>query len=355
MKRWLLRAAAVLFLLAIAIVVAFRVSPWPSVALITYMFSEGDQKSEAALAKYVPPGIVTRRDIAYGPGRDEVFDLYRREADPAPSPTIVWVHGGGFIAGSKDGIANYMRVLAGHGYAAVAVEYSTGYGSAYPKPVEQVNAALGFIMRRAPELKVDPSALVLAGDSAGAHIASQVALLTNDAAYAKALGIAPALQPGQLSATLLLSGAYDPYAVNMDGDFGWFLKTVLWAYTGVKNIDDDERLRLTSIPVHVSKTFPPTFVSSGNGDPLAPQARTMAAKLREAGVVVDTLFFPPEREPALPHEYQFNLEDPAGREALERMLKFLQSTRAPHTGSSSSGQGGASESAARSPSVARRP
>jgi hypothetical protein len=42
------------------------------------------------------------------------------------------VHGGGFIGGSKDGIANYMRVLAGHGYTTVAVEYSKGYGTTYP-------------------------------------------------------------------------------------------------------------------------------------------------------------------------------------------------------------------------------
>jgi hypothetical protein len=44
-------------------------------------------------------------------------------------------------------------------------------------------------------------------------------------------------------------------------------------------------------------------------------------------VRVDTLFFPPDRAPALPHEYQFNLDDPAGREALNRMLAFLDSIR----------------------------
>lgn len=322
MKRWLFRAFAFLCLLAIAIVAVFWLSPWPSVAVITYMFSEGDQKSEAALARHVPPGILTSRDVPYGSGKDEVFDLYRSEDAARPQPTIVWVHGGGFIAGSKDGIANYMRVLAGRGYTAIALEYSTGYGSRYPKPIEQVNAALGTIVRRAEELKVDPARLALAGDSAGAHIASQVALLTTSADYAAAIGIAPQLQPNQLSAMLLLSGAYDPYTVNMDGDFGWFLKTVLWAYTGVKNLASDERLRLMSIPTHLSRTFPPTFMSSGNGDPLEPQAKRMAARLTDAGVTVDALFFPAAREPKLPHEYQFNLDDPAGREALERMLAF---------------------------------
>jgi acetyl esterase/lipase len=88
------------------------------------MFSKGAQISEARLEKHVPAGIVTRRDIAYGGTRDETFDLYYQEGTNAPRPTIVWVHGGGFIGGSKSGIANYMKVLAGHGYTMIAVEYS---------------------------------------------------------------------------------------------------------------------------------------------------------------------------------------------------------------------------------------
>jgi acetyl esterase/lipase len=43
---------------------------------------------------------------------------------------IVRVHGGGVVAGSNEGIANCMRVLAGRGCTTIAVEYSTGYGMA---------------------------------------------------------------------------------------------------------------------------------------------------------------------------------------------------------------------------------
>lgn len=327
MKRFLLWSAGIFVVLALAVILAFRLSPWPSVAIITYAFSKGDKASESALEKHVPAGILLRRNIAYGGAKDEVLDLYYQEGTHAPRPTIVWVHGGGFVAGSKNGIANYMRVLAGRGYTMAAVEYSKGYGTTYPKPVEQVNAALGFLVRNAADLKVDPTMIVLAGDSAGAHIASQVALVTSDPAYASKLGISPQLRADQLGAMLLLSGAYDPSAVNFEGDYGWFLKTVLWAYSGVKNFRADERFRLMSVTGHVTATFPPGFISSGNGDPLAPQAVALAQKLSQLGVRVDTLFFPPERNPPLPHEYQFNLDDPAGREALDRMLAFLDSIR----------------------------
>jgi len=326
MKRFILWFVGVLAGLVVAVLLAFKLSPWPSVAVINYAFSKGGQAANAALERHVADGIVSRVDLAYGKSRDELFDLYYKDGTIA-QPTVVWVHGGGFVAGSKSDLANYMRVLAGHGYTMIAVEYSKGYGTTYPKPVEQVNAALGFVIRHAADLKVDPAMIVLAGDSAGAHIGSQVAMITTDPAYASALGIAPQLKARQLSAMLLLSGAYDPSEVDYEGNYGWFNKTVLWAYSGVKNFQEDERFKLMSVPAHVTGAFPPSFISSGNADPLAPQAVALAQRLGSLGVHVETLFFPANRNPPLPHEYQFNLDERAGQEALSRMVAFLADIR----------------------------
>lgn len=341
MKRLILWLAGILIVLAVAVMLAFKLTPWPSVVLITYVFSKGDKASEAALEKHVPAGIVSRRNIPYGSGKDEMLDLYYQQGTKTPQATIVWVYGGGFIAGSKDGIANYMKVIAGHGYTLAAVEYSKGFGAAYPKPVEQVNAALGFLTRDASDFKIDPAEMVLAGDSAGAHIASQVAMITTDPDYSGALHISPQLKANQLAATLLLSGAYDPSAVNYEGGFGWFLKTVLWAHLGVRNFRDDPRFPLMSITSHVTGAFPPSFISSGNADPLEPQAVALAQRLRALNVHVETLFFPADRVPPLRHEYQFNLDDPAGQEALNRMLAFLEPIRAKAIGSQQSPNTGA--------------
>jgi len=57
-----------------------------------------------------------------------------------------------------------------------------------------------------------------------------------------------------------------------------------------------------------------------------PQAVALAQKLGDLGVPV-TLFFPADRVPPLPHEYQFNLDDPLGRKALNRMPTFLDPVR----------------------------
>jgi acetyl esterase/lipase len=78
-----------------------------------------------------------------------------------------------------------------------------------------------------------------------------------------------------------------------------------------------------SVNRHVTAEYPPAFVSAGNADPLAPQSVLMAGAIAGKGVSVDTLFFPAGHSPSLPHEYQFNLDEAAGREALERLAAFL--------------------------------
>ena len=144
------------------------------------------------------------------------------------------------------------------------------------------------------------------------------------------VGIAPKIAPRQLAAVLLLSGAYDLGAVDLDGKYGWFLRTVLWAYSGSRNFLRDERFALASVTSHVTAVFPPSFISSGNGDPLAPQAVALVRKLKTLHVKVDSLFFPDDYDPPLPHEYQFNLDSPAGQEALNRMLDFIEVVVARH-------------------------
>ena len=157
MKRFFLWLVGIVIVLVGVIALAFHLSPWPSAFLIAQMFSGGDTASEAALEKHVPPGIAAKKDVAYGHEPDEVLDIYFPKAR-SPLPAIVWVHGGGWIGGSKDGVANYLKILAGEGYTTVGVEYSTGFGWVYPKPVRQINEALGYLVKNAGNLNIDPRA-----------------------------------------------------------------------------------------------------------------------------------------------------------------------------------------------------
>jgi acetyl esterase/lipase len=325
--RVLLGTIAVAAILGIAGYVAFQVSPWPSALIIRRAFEREAVRVSAALAKHVPPGVAERLDEHYDPAdADAHLDVYypaEIEGSGRALPTVVWVHGGGWVSGNKGHVANYARILASKGYTVVAVGYSIAPRARYPTPPRQLAAALAYLKQHAERLHVDPSRIFLAGDSAGAQIAAQVANAISAPSYATAVGIAPPLERSQLAGVLLYCGAYDVSQVNLEGAFGAFLSTVLWSYSGTKAFMHDPRMATVSVIDYVTADFPPMFISSGNTDPLTPQSRAFAAAVAGLGVPVDSLFFPRDYAPALPHEYQFNLDTEAGQLALERSVAFL--------------------------------
>ena len=295
---------------------ALELSPWPAALVYRFFMDWGGERLNSALEKHVPPGVTTVGDQEYQPGA--LLDLYHPVHGAGALPTIVWFHGGGFLAGDKSHVANYLKILAARGYATVAVGYSLAPASHYPTPLKQANAALAYLAQNAQRLRVDPQRFYLAGDSAGAQLAAQLANIVTAPAYAASVGITPSITRAQLRGVILHCGVYD-----LDlGPPSHFMRTAAWSYSGRK----DAKLAEISVARYVTAAFPPAFISVGNGDALEPHSRTLAQALAKAGVKVDTLFFPEEQKPELPHEYQFNLDREAGRLALERTLRFLGAT-----------------------------
>lgn len=312
-------------LLAVAAIgyAAFSLSPWPAVMLIRHTFDADSDARNKALALLRPAGISEIRDQRYGPAPANRLDIYRPANLVAGRALVVWTHGGGFVAGQKEELAGYLRILAGRGHVIVAVEYSIAPGATYPTPVIEVNEALGFLSRNASSLGIDPQRIILIGDSAGAQISSQLAAAISDPEYARTIGFTPSIGRERLAGIALFCGVYDGENLNQEGPFGGFIRTVLWAYFGRKDVSKDPRLAEFAVPRHVNANFPPTFLSVGNADPLVPQTMLLDAALRGKGVAVETLYFPKDHSPELEHEYQFRLELEAGKLALERLDAFL--------------------------------
>jgi acetyl esterase len=310
---------------------ALRLSPWPSALLLRIPFDRQARTLSRALAAHVSSDLVEWIDERYDTGgRRTYLDVFHPAGSPPdqPLPTVVWVHGGAWVSGNKDLIANYLRVLAGRGFTAVGVGYAIAPGGRYPAPVVQVNTALDYLQRHAERLRVDPSRFVLAGDSAGAQIAAQLANVVTDDAYAEGIGIRPAIEPRQLAGALLYCGAYDLGLVDLDGDWSWFLRTILWAYTGQRDFHTDPRLASASVARYVTRAFPPTFISAGHADPLFEQSRSLAVALTREGVPVEALLFGEGAGP-VGHEFQFELDSAAGRLALDRSVAFLRGQTRP--------------------------
>jgi acetyl esterase/lipase len=264
-------------------------------------------------------------DERYGAGPDALLDVHRPAAAPETLPLLFWVHGGAFCGGTKDELADYFRLIAGSGYVVAAPRYSLAPAHRYPMPVHQTMEALDYLQLNAERLRLDPGRIVLAGDSAGAHIAAQLGALVTTPGYADEVGVTPTLDPAQLRALALACGPFDRALADTASTAAGrqFVRIVLWAYSGTRHFLTDPEFASWSVTEHLTPGFPPTLLTVGNADPLRPHSELLAERLRALGVATETLFFPDDREPPLAHEYQFDLDGEAGRLFLERLLAFL--------------------------------
>jgi acetyl esterase/lipase len=319
----------VLIVIGVVIVVgagayaAYRLNPWPSVLAIRYSLDKGRAEAAASIAPLLPKDVSAQRDVSYLPGdRDALFDVFAPADAQVPLPAVVWVHGGGFVAGSRSDVSGYLEILAARGYVTIAIGYSLAPAARFPTPVRETNAALAHIVANAKRYNVDPGRIFLAGDSAGAQIAAQTALIISDANYAQCMGIEAGMARASLRGVVLFCGPYDLPTMNFEGPFAKFVRTGIWSYIGTRNLRDP-RVGLLSVTPHVTAGYPSTFMSVGNADPLAPQSLAFAEALRAQRVEVDALFFSQGHNPSLGHEYQMQLDTDAGRLALERTAAFL--------------------------------
>ncbi|MET4782448.1 alpha/beta hydrolase [Glaciihabitans sp. UYNi722] len=174
--------------------------------------------------------------MAYGSNQNEKFDVFTPETASARLPTVVWIHGGAWVSGHREDVDPYLKIIASHGYATVSLDYSIALEATYPTAITQLNDALAFLVAHADEYGIDPDRIIIAGDSAGAQFTSQLATLTTNPAYAKRLGLIPALSKDQLRAVILNCGIYDVSGIpNAPGIGGWGFRIALWAYLGDKN------------------------------------------------------------------------------------------------------------------------
>ena len=322
-KQIILWAFGLVAIASAVLILAYTYTPWPRALRIRFDYDRDSKATAERLAPLVPAGIRAILDQPYDPGNPDVrLDVFHPADDQPARTTVVWVHGGGWLSGSKDLVANYLKILASKGFTVVGVDYSLAPAATYPTPVRQVNTALGYLVKNAARLQIDPSRIVLAGDSAGPQIALQIATMVLQPSYAQLMNMQPTLTKDQLIGLLFFCGLYwlDPAeATNR------YFEVELWSYSGTRNFLADEHFATAWVMDRIDGTFPPTFVSVGSDDGLRYQSIAFADRLEKNGVRVERLIFPTDVAPPLYHEFQFDLRRPQAQQALEQAAGFLRS------------------------------
>jgi acetyl esterase/lipase len=113
------------------------------------------------------------RDIEFARAGEQGLrlDLHIPRGKPRP-PLIVWVHGGAWRSGSKTNMP--LGKLVEDGYALASVDYRLSTQAKFPAQIHDLKAAIRFLRGHSGQWSLPSKKIVIAGDSAGAHLAAVV-------------------------------------------------------------------------------------------------------------------------------------------------------------------------------------
>jgi acetyl esterase len=228
-------------------------------------------------------------------------------------PLIVFFHGGGWVVGDLDTHDAPCRLLAhAAGMRVLAVEYRLAPEHRYPAPVDDAIAAFRDAAARADELRIDASRIAVAGDSAGGHLATMVALATRDGD-----GPAPAFQALIYPATDFVET--HPSARTFAEGFLLTKANMDW-YEAQFVPDPADKPAASPLRAPDLSGAAPALIVTAGFDPLRDEGEAYAARLREAGV--RTIL---RRHPDQIHGF-FNLvaAGPRAREAISEIAGVLR-------------------------------
>ena len=139
----------------------------------------------------IPEEVQLVRDVVYATAKTDdgqPVDLkldaaFLKEATGEPMPVVIYIHGGGWAAGSKQSGLQQSVALAMGGYFAVTIDYRLSGQAKFPAAVNDCKNAVRFIRAHADELGIDPKRIGVWGHSAGGHLAALLGTSGNDGGF----------------------------------------------------------------------------------------------------------------------------------------------------------------------------
>ena len=224
------------------------------------------------------------RNIVYTrvAGLNLKLDVYRNRVSPPRCPTLLQVHGGGWVIGSKNeqGLP-LMLHLAARNWVCVSVNYRLSPHATFPDHLLDLKRAVAWIREHGHEYGADPDFMVVTGGSAGGHLAALLALTANDRAY----------QPGFEQVDTSVRGCVAFYGV-----YDFTNRHGAWHHTALHKLLERHVMKASfeeapeayekASPIScIHPGAPPFLVIHGNRDTLAPveEARRFCEEFRSRG------------------------------------------------------------------------
>jgi acetyl esterase len=290
----------------------------------TMTVAEARAERAAMMRRFVPmpeyAGVSVEERTIPASGREIGVRVYRPEGARGELPVVAFFHGGGFVLCTLDTHDPYCRALAAEaGVMVVSVDYRLAPEHKFPAGVEDCLAATEWLLEHTAKLGGDVGRVFVAGDSAGATLATVVALLLRDRGEA-----------GRLAGQILLypvAGYYEPPTVSyveMAEGYGLTRKGMVWFWDHYLN-DASEAKDFRAVPLSAASLagLPRAFVVTAEYDVLRDEGQEYARRLEGAGVEVTHEFAPGMNHgfAASPNEFPFL---PQAKELLRRVAGWVE-------------------------------
>ncbi|WP_311243586.1 alpha/beta hydrolase [Microbacterium sp. WCS2018Hpa-23] len=262
------------------------------------------------------------------------LDVYVPERGLAPSPCVIWIHGGAWLFGSRqtppdhwpEGLVFQSAIDAG--LAVVSIDYRHSREAPFPAQLHDAKAAVRYVRRFAEDLGIDPDRIGAWGESAGGHLAALLGLVDD-----------PALEgtEGVTGTSSAVTAVVDFYGVSDVDTMPSILDSlpaevleVLVGAGGIEHADPTtvilansplpsaDARRLLSPVNHAHPTPPPFLLVHGDEDTLVPlsQSEQLLTALLSAGGEADLI-------PVAGAAHVFEGTDPAP--SIRHAVDFLRS------------------------------
>ena len=196
-------------------------------------------------------------------------------AGAGPFPVFLAVHGGGWESGSRRDALPFCRIVLEAGFACAAVDYRLAPGARFPAAVDDIRAAIGFLRSRSGQLKISPDQIILAGESAGGHLAAVASIRSGG-------------EQG-IAGVMVFSGPFDLVEMSAPSRVLNVVPDQISQLLGIHswNADTVGAMKAASPAFLITTKAPPFLVIRGAEDRLVPagQARSFCAKAEAVGVV----------------------------------------------------------------------
>ncbi len=221
-------------------------------------------------------------DIVYetANGYENRLDLYLPKGD-GPFPTLVFIHGGGWVGGTKESSILRLLPYLERDMAVVNVEYRLARNSLAPAAIADCRCALRWVYAHAMEYSLDTSKIVTTGNSAGGHLSLTTGTMP------KSAGFDYECTSGNPNTQLDVAAVVNWYGITDVVDLLSGPNQKRYAVRWLGSLPNREDVARRASPIHyVREGLPPIITIHGDADPTVPYQHAIDyhKALNKAGV-----------------------------------------------------------------------